>query len=108
MKWVLLGAAILLEVFATTSLKLSDGFTRVWWSMATVLGYVGSFAFLTFAIKKLDIGTAYAIWSGVGTAVIAVIGLTIFGEKFGWLKLSGIALVVIGVVAINFGDHAHG
>lgn len=103
MKWLLLAGAIVLEVFATTALKLSDGFTRLGWAAAMAGAYLGSFGFLTLAIKRLDVGTAYAIWAGVGTGLVAIVGLVVFGEQFSWLKVSGIALVVIGVIAINLG-----
>ena len=103
MKWVLLGAAIVLEVFATTALKLSDGFTRIWWGVAMAAAYLLCFGCLTLAIKTLDVGTAYAIWAGVGTSLVAVVGLLVFGEQFSVVKIVGIVLVVAGVIAINLG-----
>jgi small multidrug resistance pump len=102
-KWLLLAGAIGFEVFGTTALKVSDGLTRFWWATGTALGYVISFVFLAFALKSLDVGTAYAIWSGAGTAAIALIGVAVFNENFGWVKVLGVALIVAGVVAINLG-----
>ncbi len=107
MKWLLLAGAIGLEVFATTCLKLSDGFAKLWWAAAMLVAYLLCFGCLTLAIKKLDVGTAYAIWAGVGTALVAVIGAVVFGESFGWLKVLGIVLVVAGVAAINLGGVTH-
>ncbi len=107
MKWLLLAGAIVFEVFATTCLKLSDGFTRIGWAAAMAGGYLICFGFLTLAIKRLDVGTAYAIWSGLGTAAIAVIGAVVFNESFTWVKVAGIALVVIGVAAINLSGVTH-
>lgn len=106
MKWVLLAAAIVLEVFATTALKLSDGFTKLWWGAAMAVAYLLCFGCLTLAIKKLDVGTAYAIWAGVGTSLIAVVGLVLFDERFSWIKVAGIVMVIAGVVAINLGGES--
>ncbi len=77
---LLLAGAIAAEVAATTAMKYSEGFSRLWPSLVTALGYVVSFALLAQTLKTVQIGTAYAIWSGVGTATIAVLGLLLFGE----------------------------
>lgn len=84
-------------------MKYSEGFTRLWPSLVTVVGYVLAFALLAQTLKTLSIGTAYAIWAGTGTAVIAVIGILWMGESASLLKLAGIALVIAGVVVLNLG-----
>ncbi len=80
MVYVTLAAAIISEILATTAMKYSDGFSRLWPSLGTVLGYVVAFALLAKTLKTMDVGTAYAIWSGAGTAVVAAIGMVFLGE----------------------------
>ncbi|WP_028803401.1 DMT family transporter [Streptomyces sp. 142MFCol3.1] len=103
MGYVLLGGAIAAEVAATTAMKYSDGFSRLWPSLVTLLGYVVAFALLAQTLKTVSVGTAYAIWAGVGTAVIAAIGMLFLGEGMGTAKLAGIALIIGGVVLLNLG-----
>ena len=108
MAWVLLGLAIGTEIAATTALKASDGFTRLAPSVVVVVGYVLSFAFLARALRQLEVGVAYAIWSAVGTAVIAVIGILAFGESANPVKLVWIGLIVVGVVGLQLtGSSGH-
>jgi len=101
--WSFLFAAILLEVAGTTCMKLSEGFSRLTPSLLMALFYILSFASLTVAGKRIEIGVAYAVWSGLGTALIAVIGFTFFGEVATSLKLVSIALIILGVVGLNLG-----
>ncbi|GHE77259.1 QacE family quaternary ammonium compound efflux SMR transporter [Streptomyces griseoaurantiacus] len=103
MGYVLLGGAIAAEVAATSAMKYSEGFTRLWPSVLTVAGYLVSFVLLAQTLKTVSIGSAYAIWSGVGTAAIAVIGLLVFDEPLTAAKLAGLALIVAGVVVLNTG-----
>ncbi|MET8980187.1 multidrug efflux SMR transporter [Streptomyces sp. NPDC004539] len=103
MGYLMLAGAILAEVIATTAMKYSDGFSRLWPSLLTGLGYVVSFALLAQTLRSVSIGTAYAIWAGVGTATIAAIGLVLFGEGLGPAKIAGILLIVAGVVVLNLG-----
>ncbi|MCX5413347.1 multidrug efflux SMR transporter [Streptomyces sp. NBC_00059] len=103
MGYGLLAAAIAAEVTATTAMKYSEGFTRLWPSLVTVVGYVLAFALLAQTLKTLSIGTAYAIWAGVGTAAVAAIGIVWMGESAGPVKLAGILLIVAGVVVLNLG-----
>jgi small multidrug resistance pump len=107
MPWVMLALAIASEVVATTSLKYAAGFTRLWPSLLTVVGYVAAFALLSQALKAVPVSTAYAIWSGVGTATVAVIGMTFLGEPGGALKTTGIVVIIVGVVLLNLGGNAH-
>ena len=103
MPYVLLGGAILAEVLGTTAMKYSDGFTRLLPSLGVVVGYAVSFVLLAQTLKGMSVGTAYAIWSAVGTAVIAVIGIIFLGEAAGTAKIVGLALVIVGVVVLNLG-----
>ncbi|MFF5722020.1 DMT family transporter [[Kitasatospora] papulosa] len=103
MGYGLLAAAIAAEVTATTAMKYSEGFTRLWPSLVTVVGYMLAFALLAQTLKTLSIGTAYAIWAGAGTAAVAAIGILWMGESAGLAKLAGIALIIAGVVVLNLG-----
>jgi small multidrug resistance pump len=107
MMWATLSAAILAEVLGTTAMKYSDGFSRLWPSLGTVAGYVVAFALLAQTLKTMSVGTAYAIWSGAGTAAIAAIGMTFMGEAATAAKLIGIALVIAGVLVLNLDGAAH-
>ncbi|MEU1215798.1 multidrug efflux SMR transporter [Streptomyces sp. NPDC005791] len=103
MGYGLLAAAIAAEVAGTTAMKYSEGFTRLWPSVGTVVGYVLAFALLAQTLKTLSVGTAYAIWAGVGTAAVAAIGVLWMGESAGLAKMAGIALIIAGVVVLNLG-----
>ncbi|MER6013134.1 DMT family transporter [Streptomyces bluensis] len=103
MGYVLLAGAIAAEVVATTAMKYSDGFSRPWPSLLTLFGYAVSFVLLAQTLKTMAIGTAYAIWSGAGTATVALIGLALFGEGLGVAKVAGLALIIGGVVVLNLG-----
>ncbi|MET7379767.1 multidrug efflux SMR transporter [Streptomyces sp. NPDC005526] len=103
MGYVMLAGAIAAEVAATTAMKYSDGFSRLGPSLVTVLGYVVSFLLLARTLESLSIGTAYAIWSGVGTATVAALGLVLFGEGLSTAKVAGIVLIIGGVVVLNLG-----
>jgi len=103
MGYLLLAGAIAAEVAGTTAMKYSDGFSKLWPSLVTVLGYVIAFVLLAQTLKTVQVGTAYAIWAGVGTAVIAAIGMLFLGEGLSAAKLTGIALIIGGVVLLNLG-----
>ena len=107
MTWVYLVLAILLEVSGTTCMKLSDGFTRVVPSILLFVFYTLSFSMLTFALKRIDVSVAYAVWSGVGTALIATIGVLWFKEPATAVKLISLGLIIIGVVGLNLTGGAH-
>lgn len=96
-----LALAIGSEVVATVSLKLSDGFTRPVPSVVVVLGYAMSFYALSISLRTIPLGVVYAIWSGVGTAAIVVIGLFLFRETLDAVKVIGIGLIITGVVVLN-------
>ena len=106
--WILLTVAIVLEVAGTTSMKLADGFTRVLPSILMFTFYGASFVALTFAIRRIDISVAYAVWSGLGMAIVAVIGFAFFKESVTPVKVVSIALIMAGVVGLNLSGNAHG
>ena len=106
MSVVYLAAAIVLEICGTTALKLSDGFTRIGPSGAVILCYVASFALLSLALRGIDLSIAYAVWSGVGTAVVGAIGIAWFGESAGAWKLLCLALIVLGVAGLHLTERA--
>ena len=95
--------AILFEVAGTTSLKLSQGFTKLVPSIVLVVCYGLSFWMLSLTLKKVDVGIAYAIWSAVGTALITTIGILWFKEPITALKIGSIVLIILGVVGLNLG-----
>jgi quaternary ammonium compound-resistance protein SugE len=99
--WVLLGLAGLAEIGWVIGLKYSDGFTRIWWSTFTVVALAVSMALLGLAVKTLPIGTAYAVWTGIGAAGAAIAGLMLFHESAEPLRLFCIALIVAGVVGLK-------
>jgi small multidrug resistance pump len=105
--WFYLIIAILLEVAGTTSMKLSDGFSRLLPSVLIFVFYGLSFAGLTLALKRIDVSIAYAIWAGLGTALITVIGLAYFKEPATLIKLISIGLIVVGVIGLNLDGYAH-
>ena len=97
----ILGAAIVFELIATSALKASDGFTKVIPAIITVIGYAASFYLLSLTLRKLEVGVVYAIWSGAGTAAMALIGYWLFKESLTPLKIASIGLIIIGVVGLN-------
>lgn len=104
MAYWFLAAAILAEVVGTTALKFSDGFTRLGPSTITVVGYLISFVLLAQTLKTVPVGTAYAIWSAAGTALIVAIGIVFLDERATVARLGGIALVIIGVVILQIAE----
>lgn len=103
MGYLLLVGAIAAEVAGTTAMKYSEGFSRLAPSLLTALGYIVSFGLLAQTLKTLNVGTAYAIWSGLGTAAIAAVGVLFMGEGMTATKAAGIALIILGVVVLNLG-----
>ena len=104
--YVYLIAAILLEVSGTTCMKLSEGFEKIIPSVFMGFFYVLSFGALTLALKKIDVSVAYAVWSGVGTAAISIIGVTYFREPVSIVKFGSIAFIILGVVGLHLsGTH---
>jgi len=105
--WLALAVAIVLEVSGTVSMKLSDGFTKLLPSLLIFVFYGASFAVLTLALKKIDLGVAYAVWAGVGTALIAVVGILYFKEPLSALKVFSVFLIIAGVIGLNLSGAQH-
>jgi small multidrug resistance pump len=101
MAWIYLSAAIASEVVGTVFLRYTDGFTRPAPSILVIATYAASLWLTALALKQLEISLAYAVWAGVGTAAVAVIGMAAMGESVNALKLASIALVIGGVVGLN-------
>ncbi|RKR09580.1 small multidrug resistance pump [Flavobacterium sp. 90] len=96
-----LGIAIIFEIIATSALKKSEQFTQLIPSIVTIVGYFAAFYFLSFAIRTIPVGIAYAIWSGVGIVLITIIGAVFFKQIPDLPAIIGLALIMIGVVVIN-------
>ena len=99
--------AIISEVTGTTCMKLSAGFTQLLPSVSMIIFYGISLTSLTIAIKKIDVSVAYAVWSGLGTVLIATIGILWFKEPATALKIISLGLVVIGVIGLNLSGGTH-
>jgi small multidrug resistance pump len=101
MKYLILLVAIVAEIIATSSLKASEGFTKVWPSIITVVGYGIAFYFLSLTLKSIPLGIAYAIWSGLGIVLVSIIGVLVYNQKLDLAAIIGLSLIVIGVVVLN-------
>ena len=93
--------AVLSEVIATTSLKFSEGFTRLVPSIVVVVGYGLSFYLLSITLKVMPIGIAYALWSGIAITLTVIAGKIIWNESLDWARVTGIILIIIGILIIN-------
>lgn len=102
MTYLYLAIAIVAEVIGTSALKAAEGFTRPLPSLVVVVGYGTAFYFLSLALKTIPVGIAYAIWSGVGVALITLIGWLLFKQRLDAPALLGLALIVAGVAVIHF------
>lgn len=99
--YILLGGAILAEVIGTTLMKYSEGFTRLWPSIATVVCYCAAFYLLAQTLSSMPTGIAYAIWSGAGIVLISLLGWLVSGQKLDFPALAGMFLIIAGVLVIN-------
>lgn len=99
--WWFLAIAIFSEVIATSALKSSEGFTRLIPSVIVVIGYAAAFYFLSFTLKSIPVGIAYAVWSGLGTVLITLIAWVLHGQKLDLWGFVGISLIVAGVAVLN-------
>ncbi len=99
--WVFLSIAIISEVIATSCLKASEGFTRFWPSVVVVIGYLLAFYLLSLTLKTIPVGIAYAVWSGVGMVLIAMVGWLFLGQKLDMPAIIGLVFIITGVMVIN-------
>lgn len=103
--YIYLAISIIAEVFGTVMLKLSEGFTVFLPSLGVIIGYGIAFYSLSLSLRTIALSLAYAIWSGAGTALTALIGIIFWGEAFGLLKTIGILLIIGGIVVLNASDN---
>ena len=99
--WLMLAMAIIAELAATTALKLSLGFTRAVPSAIVIIGYLIAFYLLAQVLKTQEVGIVYAIWSGAGLAIIALIGVVFLGESVSAMKIGGLVAILAGVLMLN-------
>ena len=100
-QWMFLFIAIVSEVIATSALKATADFTKLWPSVIVVVGYASAFYFLSLTLRTIPVGIAYAIWSGLGVALIALVAWVLYGQTLDVPAFVGIALIVVGVVVLN-------
>lgn len=108
MNYAFLFTAIICEVIATSALKASESFTRLWPSVIVVIGYGLAFYFLSLTLKTIPVGVAYAIWSGVGIVLIALAGWILYGQRLDLAAILGIALIMAGVLVVNLFSNSGG
>ncbi len=101
MSWLYLAIAISAEIVATTALKATEGFTRLYPTLITVVGYSVAFYCLSLALRTIPVGIAYAVWSGAGIVAISLIGYLVFKQHLDTAAVIGIALIVAGVMVLN-------
>lgn len=99
--YAILAIAILSEVIGTLSLKASEGFTRLGPSLVVIVAYGLAFYFLSLTLKTIPVGVAYAVWSGIGVTLVALIGWLIFGQKLDVAAVLGMGLIIAGVIVLN-------
>ncbi|RBQ17875.1 QacE family quaternary ammonium compound efflux SMR transporter [Spongiactinospora rosea] len=107
MAWLILIAAGAFEVAMAYSLKMSQGFTQVWWAVSFGVFAVLSFGLLAIALKSLEVGTAYAVWTGIGAVGTAVAGILLLGDDASIVKIVSIGLILTGVVGLNLAGAGH-
>ncbi len=99
--WIFLGGAVVAEVIATSALKASEGFSKLVPSLVVVAGYAVAFYLLSLTLRSIPVGIAYAVWSGLGVVMIALVGWRVFGQRLDAPALAGMALIVAGVLVMN-------
>jgi len=107
MQWLFLATAIVSEVIGTTLMKLSDGFTKIPFIAGMLVAYVTSLILLSMALKNIEVGVAYAIWSGFGIVLVSTIGIVFFNESIGLWKILFIGLIICGVIGLHLVTKSH-
>jgi quaternary ammonium compound-resistance protein SugE len=102
MEWILLFVAGIFEIVWATGLKFTEGFTKLWPSVVTILAMVASMFFLSQALKTIPVGTGYAVWTGIGAAGTAIVGIVLFSESAALPRLACIGAIVVGIVGLKF------
>ena len=102
--WLLLGMAILFEVAGTTSMKLSDGMQKIFPTVMIFVFYAMAFVLMPFVMKKIEMSTVYAIWTGAGTVLVTLIGIAYFSESSNPYKMASIGLIGLGVVGLHLAE----
>jgi quaternary ammonium compound-resistance protein SugE len=107
MAWIAVITAGILEVGFATMLKLSYGFTKLWPSLGFIVFAAGSFSLLSWSLKVLPIGTAYAVWTGIGAAGTAILGMILFKDPVSLGRITAIAFIITGVILLNYTSSNH-
>ena len=105
MSWIILVIAGLLEVVWAVGLKYTHGFSRLMPSVITVTAMIVSMALLAWAMKSLPVGTAYAVWTGIGAVGAAITGIVLLGESANPMRLASLALIVLGIIGLKLRTH---
>jgi len=107
MAWIAVIIAGVLEVGFATMLKLSSGFTKLWPSLGFLVFAAGSFSLLSWSLKVLPVGTAYAVWTGIGAAGTAIVGMIFFKDPVSVARITAIVFIITGVILLNFSSSSH-
>jgi quaternary ammonium compound-resistance protein SugE len=107
MAWIAVITAGVLEVGFATMLKLSSGFTKLWPSLGFLVFAAGSFSLLSWSLKVLPVGTAYAVWTGIGAAGTAIVGMIFFKDPVSVARITAIVFIITGVILLNFSSSSH-
>ncbi len=107
MSWLYLSLAIIFEIIGTTLMKMSNGFSLLMPALGCLFSYIVCFVLLSFALKTIDMGIAYAIWSAAGLSVIAAIGIVFFHEDINPVKIISLILIIAGVIGLNLSCKGH-
>ncbi|MGN7479529.1 multidrug efflux transporter outer membrane subunit EmrC [Solibacillus silvestris] len=108
MSYLYLALAIIAELIGTSLLKASEGFSKLYPTLGVIVAFVGAFFFLSISMKTIPLNTAYALWSGIGIVATTIISVLIWKEKINFASVTGIALILIGVVILNLFGPGHG
>lgn len=106
MAWVYLGIAGLLEIVWASAMKHSEGFTRLWPTVISLIGMVASMVLLSISMKTLPLGTAYSVWTGIGAAGAFIFGIVILGEQASIARIAAAALIVSGLILMKLSDNS--